>query len=225
MVRDSVVFYRSFYESIKELPPEQFKACALAILEYGLDGKEPEGNGPEKMAYLLTKPQIDANNRRYQNGTKGGRKKTEVEPESNQTETKPESKPNQIETKPEPNENVKEKDNVKEKENIKTFRPPTAADVEEYAIGKGLKIDAEAFVDFYASKGWLVGKAKMKDWRAAVRNWGRSRRLGGTAEGSRRQELPTKGNRFNNFQQRQYDETFYDGLVFGGKNDRESNHP
>ena len=114
MTRDSIVFYRSFYESIKDLPPEQFKACALAILEYGLDGKEPEGNGPEKMAYLLTKPQIDANNRRYQNGTKGGRKKTEVEPESNQTETKPEPKPNQIETKPEPNENVKEKDNVKE---------------------------------------------------------------------------------------------------------------
>ena len=139
MTRDSIVFYRSFYESIKDLPPEQFKACALAILEYGLDGKEPEGNGPEKMAYLLTKPQIDANNRRYQNGTKGGRKKTEVEPESNQTETKPEPKPNQIETKPEPNENVKEKDNVKEKENIKTFRPPTAADVEEYALEKGLK--------------------------------------------------------------------------------------
>ncbi len=38
-MRDSVVFYRSFYEAIKKLPADQFKASALAILEYGLDGK------------------------------------------------------------------------------------------------------------------------------------------------------------------------------------------
>ena len=40
-----------------------------------------------------------------------------------------------------------------------------------YAAEKGYSIEAERFVDFYASKGWLVGKSPMKDWRAAVRNW------------------------------------------------------
>ena len=35
----------------------------------------------------------------------------------------------------------------------------------------GYNVDAERFVDFYRSKGWLVGKNKMKDWKAAVRSW------------------------------------------------------
>jgi hypothetical protein len=48
---------------------------------------------------------------------------------------------------------------------------PTAEDVRAYAQQKGLTLDADRFVDFYASKGWKVGNAPMKDWRAAVRNW------------------------------------------------------
>ena len=108
-MRDSVVFYRSFYEAIKMLPAEQFKASALAILEYGLDGKEPEAEGIERTVFCMAKPQIDANNRRYKNGTKGGRPKTK----DNQTETKD----NLNETKPEPKEKEKVKENVKEKDN------------------------------------------------------------------------------------------------------------
>nr|DAF85651.1 MAG TPA: replisome organizer protein [Siphoviridae sp. ctYcY12] len=108
-MRESVVFYRSFYEAIRRLPAEQFKASALAILEYGLDGKEPETDGIERTVFCMAKPQIDANNRRYENGTKGGRPKTK----NNQTETKD----NINETKPEPKEKEKVKDNVKEKDN------------------------------------------------------------------------------------------------------------
>lgn len=51
------------------------------------------------------------------------------------------------------------------------FAPPTTAEVASYAAEKGIRIDAQRFVDFYASKGWMVGKTKMKDWKAAVRNW------------------------------------------------------
>lgn len=115
-MRDSVVFYRSFYEAIKMLPAEQFKASALAILEYGLDGKEPETEGIERTVFCMAKPQIDANNRRYENGTKGGRPKTK----DNQTKTKDnqtETKDNLNETKPEPKEKEKVKENVKEKDN------------------------------------------------------------------------------------------------------------
>lgn len=108
-MRDSVVFYRSFYEAIRMLPAEQFKASALAILEYGLDGKEPETDGIERTVFCMAKPQIDANNRRYENGTKGGRPKTKT----NQTETKD----NLNETNPEPKEKEKVKENVKEKDN------------------------------------------------------------------------------------------------------------
>lgn len=53
----------------------------------------------------------------------------------------------------------------------KVFKPPTADEVREYCGTKEYRIDPEEFVDFYESKGWMVGKTKMKDWRAAVRTW------------------------------------------------------
>ena len=52
------------------------------------------------------------------------------------------------------------------------FAPPTVSEVSDYFSERGADpAEAERFVDFYESKGWLVGKAKMKCWKAAVRNW------------------------------------------------------
>ena len=55
------------------------------------------------------------------------------------------------------------------------FTPPTVDDVKAYCDerGYGSRVDPERFVDFYQTKGWMVGKNKMKDWKAAVRNWAR----------------------------------------------------
>jgi len=53
------------------------------------------------------------------------------------------------------------------------FTPPTVEEVAGYVCEKRLAVDAEYFVDFYASKGWMVGKSSMKDWQATLRNWGR----------------------------------------------------
>lgn len=51
------------------------------------------------------------------------------------------------------------------------FIPPSPAEVRAYVQERGSPVNPESFVNFYESKGWLVGKAKMKDWRAAVRTW------------------------------------------------------
>ena len=51
------------------------------------------------------------------------------------------------------------------------FVPPTPEEVKAYIQKKGYAVDAERFIDFYTSKGWMVGKNKMKDWKAAVRTW------------------------------------------------------
>ena len=53
----------------------------------------------------------------------------------------------------------------------KPFIPPTVEEVGAYCTERGNSVDPEAFVDFYASKGWMIGKNKMKDWKAAVRTW------------------------------------------------------
>lgn len=66
------------------------------------------------------------------------------------------------------------------KPKVKRFTPPTVEQVLGYMNEKlmGDRLEAEKFVDFYASKGWLVGKAKMKDWKASVRNWMKDKKTG-----------------------------------------------
>lgn len=67
-------------------------------------------------------------------------------------------------------ENTKSKGEC-EGENRKRFVPPTVGEVIAYCVERGNDIDAQQFIDFYASKGWMVGKNKMTDWKAAVRTW------------------------------------------------------
>ena len=114
MERESFVFYRSFYEGIKELPRDIQGEVLTAIMEYGLNGVTTENQKPiTKAMFALIKPQIDANNQRFENGRlgaehgkKGGRPKKEKPQENpNQTPKKPQENPNQT-----PNVNVN--DNV-----------------------------------------------------------------------------------------------------------------
>ena len=63
------------------------------------------------------------------------------------------------------------KDNKDNNINNKLFKPPTVDEVKAYCRERNNSIDAEAFVSFYESKGWMIGKNKMKDWKAAVRTW------------------------------------------------------
>lgn len=53
----------------------------------------------------------------------------------------------------------------------KRFVPPTVDEVRAYCLERGNGIDPQKFVDHYTSNGWMVGKNKMKDWKAAVRTW------------------------------------------------------
>lgn len=57
---------------------------------------------------------------------------------------------------------------------IRNQIPPTLQMVSEYIEANNYNVDAEAFMDYYDSKGWMVGKNKMKDWQASVRNWSRN---------------------------------------------------
>ena len=113
-MRDSFVFYRSFYDAIKDLPRDVQGEIYTAIMEYSLYGKETENLKPiARSVFTLMKPQIDVNNKRFENGKKGGRPKSGNEPDGNQEETKEKPSNNQSETKSKPNVN----DNVNANEN------------------------------------------------------------------------------------------------------------
>lgn len=51
------------------------------------------------------------------------------------------------------------------------FQKPTIEDIRQYCISRGNQVDPEQFFNFYESKGWMVGRSHMKDWRASVRTW------------------------------------------------------
>lgn len=57
------------------------------------------------------------------------------------------------------------------KKKADAFSPPQLSEIEQYCKDRGNNVDAEKFYNFYQSKGWMVGKNKMKDWKAAVRTW------------------------------------------------------
>lgn len=61
--------------------------------------------------------------------------------------------------------------NSSEKNKRERFNPPTIQEIESYCHLENFNIDAENFFNFYESKGWMIGKNRMKNWRAAVSNW------------------------------------------------------
>lgn len=60
---------------------------------------------------------------------------------------------------------------VTTQQKTKKFTPPTESDVAQYVTEKGYHFDPKQFVSFYQSKGWMIGKNPMRDWKAACRTW------------------------------------------------------
>lgn len=74
------------------------------------------------------------------------------------------------------NEQTVEKPVENSVEKCRRFIPPTVEEVNAYCLERKNGINAQSFCDFYESKGWLIGKSPMRDWKAAVRTWERDRR-------------------------------------------------
>ena len=107
MKRDSMIFYRSFYESLNGLDSVIKAEVYDAIFSYGLDFTDPTfTNEIARALFTLIKPQLDANLKRFNNGLK---------PKTKQVESKTEAKPKLIESEPEANVNVNVNDNVNNK--------------------------------------------------------------------------------------------------------------
>ena len=126
MKRDSFIFYRSFMEALADLNDAQYARVFRAISKFALDGKEVKLVGVEKVIFQLVKPQLVANQKRYDNGCKGGRPKTK--PSENQDETTLE---------PNENDNVNEND-LKVSKQVKKENNFKCADYEEVMTDFGV---------------------------------------------------------------------------------------
>ena len=134
-MRESFVFFKSFFDAIEELPTKYQPDIYAAVCKYSLYGEVPELTGVAKALFILMKANIDASEKKYiaaiENGKKGGRPKkdaeimeqteenpieTERKPEKNPIETQ--AKPTETETKPNANLNVNDNDNVTDNDTV-----------------------------------------------------------------------------------------------------------
>lgn len=151
------------------------------IVRYLRTGEQPEPRTDAQEAVLFAvQPVMETSRKRIVAGGSGGKaasksgSKTQSKAASNDA-SKPESK-----RASEEEEEEELGKGIKERGKAARFRAPSPAEVAEYAqqfaADKGLDLtaldfDPERFVDFYAQKGWMVGRSHMKDWKATVRNW------------------------------------------------------
>jgi len=131
MQRDSFIFYRSFFEAAEPLPSKEKLALFEAITNYALNGSLPDLPPIAKAMFTLIKPQLDANQKKYQNGTKGGRPKTKEEPNDNLDVTKGKA-----------NENVN--DNANENKNVNKKGNEVSSLIFKENLSKGIKARIKA---------------------------------------------------------------------------------
>ena len=172
MERGQFTFYRSYYEAVKHLNKSDRAAVLMAICAYALDEELPSLSGTPAAIFALVKPTLDTSRKKAESGKRGG----EAEANGKQTASKPKASGKQTARE---KEKEKEKEGENEIENEddsppptpSQFIPPNVIEVRAYCNERKNHVDPQRFVDFYTSKGWMVGKTKMKDWRAAVRTW------------------------------------------------------
>jgi hypothetical protein len=92
--RNSFIFYRSFFEAIKELPKDQKAEIYDAICSYALDEKAQELSGISKSFFALIKPQLDANRKRFNNGCQKKQNRSKNEAKDKQNRSKNEANNN-----------------------------------------------------------------------------------------------------------------------------------
>ena len=170
MELESSIFYRSFFEAIDGLDDRTRLQVYDAYCRYIFRGIEPENLcALAQIVWTLMKPQIDANISRISNGKKGGRPKKTILSENEKVYFSENEKGTSENSKSNKNNNKNNNKNLNKE--ITKEKRPAFADVKSYCEQRNNGIDPQAFIDFYEARGWMVGKAPMKDWKAAIRTW------------------------------------------------------
>lgn len=210
--KNSFVMYTDYMQHLELLGMEQRGVFLTAIMQYAAGGELPEMDGMVRMAFSFARAQIDRDAEQYQKtveakreaGRKGGEAKAKnavaksskastakndvanLHDNDNDTDTDTDTDNDTVDDTVTDTDNaLKEKPSYEGKKKSRSaFAPPTPDDVRAYCQQHDYDIDAQYFCDFYAKKGWMVGKNKMRDWQAAVRNWVRNNDSGGKKQSS-----------------------------------------
>lgn len=172
--------YQSYFEPYSAA---EVGNLVLAMMEYRATGKEPEFDGSERFVWPAIRRDIDASieaqesiaqiNR--ENGKRGGRPKKSENPDGfSETEENPKNPMGFSEIEKSHGQGKGKGQGKGQGQGditrARRFTPPTLAEVQSYVAERHSAVDPQGFIDFYESKGWMVGKTPMKDWKAACRN-------------------------------------------------------
>lgn len=180
----AILIQPSFYEAMKILPDSERLQLYDGLCEYSISGTMVTKLSPMAQSlFTLMKPNIDSSNSRYQscveNGKKGGAPKGNQNARKQTKNNQTKQPKNNLDYDLDYDYDLDSKLDYDYDSNIPADKPPTrprfvqptVEDVKQYCAEKGYKVDADRFVSYYESNGWMVGRNKMKDWKAAVRNW------------------------------------------------------
>ena len=184
--KKSFVLYHDIRVPLELLTDEQRGKLFVALLNYSEYGELPDFDGALLMAFAFIRTSLDRDAeawaekraKRAEAGRSGGLAK--VANASNASSSKqnvanlavpvsvsvPVPVPVNVNT---PNTSVG-RETADKPPRAARFTPPTLAEVQAYVSERQSPVDPQGFLDFYAAKGWLVGKTPMKDWKAACRN-------------------------------------------------------
>jgi len=160
--KKSFLLYCDIIHTIDQLTDEQAGHLFKHILQY-VNDKDPEtDNVITKIAFEPIKQSLKRDLQKYEDI----RKRNSENARKRWDATAYDRIPN--DTKNADSDSVSDSVSVRDK---KVFTKPTLDELKEYMESIGMNDVSHKFFDFYESKGWMIGKNKMKDWKSAVRTW------------------------------------------------------
>lgn len=179
-----IKIFVDYLDAIEPLGDAERGRLFTSLLTYARTGEAPQLGGNERFLFPMMRAQLDRDIAAMA-GVSEARSKAAKASKSSKCEQMQQMQQMQANAANAANadKSSKDKDKDKDKDDDKKgngarearFTPPSIEEVAAYCQERGNGVDAARFVDFYSSKGWMVGKSRMKDWKAAVRNWERSR--------------------------------------------------
>ena len=194
-IRDSFVLYKSFYKPIAGLTDKQLGRLFRAVFQWQITGEaDQDSDDVVKMALAFFTNQFRIDNEKYLERCEKNRTNANTRWEKSKDATasnRIQSYSNECERcepmRMMPNDNDNDNDNDNGKDNVlggpgdetparkkRSFAKPSLSDVEAYCLERNNGIDPAAFLDHYEANGWMVGKNKMRDWKATIRKWERN---------------------------------------------------
>ena len=173
-----IKIFVDYLDAIEPLGDAERGRLFTSLLTYARTGEAPQLGGNERFLFPMMRAQLDRDIAAMA-GVSEARSKAAKASKSSKCEQMQQMQQMQANAANADKDKDKDKDKDDDKKGNGArearFTPPSIEEVAAYCQERENNVDASRFVDFYSSKGWMVGKSRMKDWKAAVRNWERSR--------------------------------------------------